>query len=193
MNNAILDCIRSRRSIRRFKPEQIADEQLSILLEAAGWAPSGGNNQTWLFTAIQNAEILKKLNDALRQAFLGWTPDDEYPSKRKSKLLAQKEDHNYLYHAPTLIVFSNVPQYQNAMADCSCAIQNLFLAAQSMGLGTCWINQIRWLRNEPLVRDLLTPLGLPREHEICCAAAVGYADQNPSAPKRKEGVSIVIK
>jgi nitroreductase len=194
MHNAVLDCIRSRRSIRRFKPEQIRDEELAAILEAAAWAPSGGNSQVWQFTAIQNAEFLGRLNETLRTTFLVWQPDDEYPSKRKAKVNAQNVNHNYFYHAPTLVVFSNLPGcYPNAMADCACATENLFLAAHSLGLGTCWINQPRWLRDEPAVRDLLAVAGVPREHVICSAAAVGYPDQDPKAPKRREGTSVIFR
>ena len=56
LSNEVLDCIRARRSTRKFTEEQIGDEQLHTLLEAAVWAPSGGNNQTWLFTAVQSRE-----------------------------------------------------------------------------------------------------------------------------------------
>lgn len=192
MANAVLECIKTRRSIRRFKPGQITEEETRLLLEAAAWAPSGGNNQSWLFTAIRSPELLARLNETLRRTFLTWTPDDDYSSKRKAKINAEKENFNYFYHAPTLVVASNLPDYQNAMADCSCAMQNLFLAAHSLGLGTCWINQPRWLRDEPAVRDVLAEAGIPREHVICSAAAVGYPDQNPPAPARKKGTGVIV-
>lgn len=193
MTNEVLHCIRTRRSIRRFTEEQINDDQLAALLEAATWAPSGGNNQSWLFTAILNKDHLARINELLRQGFLTWTPDDDYPSKKKAKVNAQNERHHYFYHAPTLIIASNVPDYQNGMADCATALQNIFLAATSMGLGSCWINQPRWLTNDGPLRDFLAELGLPKEHIIYCSAAIGHPAHTPPPPARKDGTTRIVR
>ena len=141
LNNTILACIRERRSTRRFTDKQITRDELDTLLDAAIWAPSGSNSQSWLFTAIQNPDALNKLNTLIREAFARWTPDDDYPAKFSGKERAKREDYNFIYHAPTLIISSNRPHYKNAMTDCALALQNIFLAAQSLGLGSCYINQ----------------------------------------------------
>lgn len=194
MTNAVLECIKSRRSVRKFKPEQIRDEELAAVLEAASWAPSGSNGQTWRFTAIQNPDVLNELAETVRRAFREWTPDDDYPAKHRAVVNSQNDGYVFFYNAPTLVILSNIPGYQNAMADCSTAIQNLFLAAASLGLGSCWVNQLRWLQGEPRVRSFLEhAAGLPREHVICNAAAIGYPAQNPPAPARKDGVIHVIR
>jgi nitroreductase len=193
IRNEVLDCILRRRSTRQFLDRQLEEDQLETLLEAAIWAPSGGNNQSWLFTAIQNGEILLKLNALVRDGFQLWTPDDDYPGKLAAKTMSRTENYNFYYHAPTLIVASNKPDYENAMADCSLALENIFLAAQSIGLGSCYINQLHWLRNDPGVRDFLFELGIPKEHTICSAAALGYAAKETPAPVRKEGTACIIK
>ncbi len=191
--NEVLDCIRARRSIRQFQEKQIEEEYLEALLEAATWAPSGGNNQSWLFTAIQNRDILAKINELLREGFQQWTPDDDYPGKLGVKAYAQREDAHFFHHAPTLIIASNRPNYENAMADCALALENLFLAAHSLGLGSCYINQLHWLRNDPGLRDYLSGLGIPKEHTICSSAAVGYIGKESKAPMRKDGTVRIIK
>ncbi|MCB2358702.1 nitroreductase family protein [Clostridium estertheticum] len=193
INNEVLDCIRSRRSTRKFKEQQIKEEELKALLEAATWAPSGGNNQSWLFTAIQNKETLLRINELLRQGFKRWVPDDDYPGKLGVKAAAEKKDCHFFYHAPTLIIASNKPNYENAMADCSLALENLFLAANSIGLGTCYINQLHWLRNDAEFREFLFELGIPKEHTICSSAVVGYIDKPSIALSRKEGTINIIK
>jgi nitroreductase len=193
MYQEVLRCIRSRRSVRRFAEEQIEDNQLNAILEAATWAPSGSNNQTWLFTAVQNKDVLTKINEALRQGFLNWTPDDEYPAKKKAVANAQSGTHHYFYHAPTLIIASNVPNYQNGMADCATALQNIFLAATSLGLGSCWINQPRWLTNDPALRKLLASIGLPERHILYGAAAIGHPARIPPAPERKKGTVNIVR
>ena len=188
-----MHCIRSRRSVRRFAEKQIDDSQLDVILEAATWAPSGSNNQTWLFTAVQNKDALTKINDALRQGFLDWTPDDDYPAKRKAIMNSRNEACNYFYHAPTLIIASNVPNYQNGMADCATALQNIFLAATSLGLGSCWINQPRWLTNDLPLRQFLASIGLPEHHILYGAAAVGHPAHTPQAPVRKKGTVNIVR
>ena len=189
----ILDCIKSRRSIRRYTEDQISPEHLDMLLEAATWAPSGSNNQSWLFVAIQNRDVLRELNDLVKRTFLTWTPDDDYPAKKKAKINAEKESFSFFHHAPTLVVAANVSGYQNAVVDCSLALQNIFLAAHSVGLGTCWINQLRWLSKEAPVREFLATKGLPRELDIFGSAAVGYPAHAPSAFARKDGTIHIVR
>ena len=193
MKNEVLTCIRERRSTRKFEERQIEDEQLDALLEAAIWAPSGGNNQTWLFTAIQNPEKLLQLNNLVREGFQTWIPDDDYPGKLAAKSMSSKYSYNFYYHAPTLIIASNRPNYANAMADSALALENIFIAAQSIGLGSCYINQLHWLRNDPGIREFLAELGIPREHVICSSAVIGYIDAASSAPARKEGTINIVR
>ncbi|MDR0292938.1 MAG: nitroreductase [Oscillospiraceae bacterium] len=193
ISNEILTCIRERRSTRRFTEEQISPAQLDALLDAAIWAPSGGNNQSWLFTAVQNKDKLLRLNGIVIKAFQAWTPDDGYPGKLGIKENSQKEGYNFYFGAPTLIIASNKPRYQNAMADCALAMQNIFLAAQSLGLGSCYINQLFWLRDEPAVRDYLQELGIPKERVICSAAAIGFKGAESPAPARKEGTIQIVR
>jgi nitroreductase len=193
LNNEVLTCIHERRSTRRFTEEQISPEQLDAVLDAAVWAPSGGNNQSWLFTAIQRKDALVKLNGIVCEAFQHWIPDDDYPGKAAAKELTQRAGFNFYYHAPTLIVASNKPNYENAMADCALALENIFLAAQSLGLGSCYINQLYWLRDDPDVRGYLAELGVPREHVIRSAAAVGFIAAPSPAPARKEGTIKIVR
>ena len=193
INNEVLTCIHERRSTRRFGDQQISSEQLDALLDAAIWAPSGGNNQSWLFTAIQNKTVLLHLNELVREGFQHWIPDDDYPGKLRMKENSQKAGYNFYYQAPTLIIASNVPNYENAMADCSLALENIFLAAQSLRLGSCYINQLHWLRDDPGVRAYLLELGIPREHTICSSAAIGYVAIESTAPVRKEGTIHIIR
>lgn len=193
ISNDILTCIHKRRSTRQFTDKQISSEQLEALLDAAIWAPSGGNNQSWLFTAIQKKDVLLHLKELVREGFRRWIPDDDYPGKWATKERSKKDDYNFYYKAPTLIIASNKPNYENAMADCALALQNIFLAAQSMGLGSCYINQLHWLRDDPVIREYLSELGIPKEHTICSSAAIGFIAKESPAPKRKEGTIQIIR
>jgi nitroreductase len=78
------------------------------------------------------------------------------------------------------------------MADCSLALENIFLAAESLALGSCYINAPHWLRNDKEVRDFLFELGVPREHTICSSAAIGYIKRPSAPPPRKANTIRVI-
>lgn len=67
--NEVLKAIKSRRSVRAYTEQQISQEDLNAILEAATYAPSGMNYQTWHFTAIQNAAVLEELNEKIKGAF----------------------------------------------------------------------------------------------------------------------------
>ena len=189
----LLTCIRQRRSIRKFTEEQISPEQLDALLDAARWAPSGANNQNWFFTAIQKKDVLDHLNDLVRDAFVGYVPEDDSIGKNRIKTRSQTEGYHFCHRAPTLIIASNLPSNPDAIADCALALQNIFLTAQSMGLGSCYINYLHWLRNDSVVRAYLAEFGIPREHTICSSAAIGYIAAEFPAPERKENTINIIR
>ena len=195
MENQIITNIVTRRSVRKYQSSQISAEDLGCVLEAATFAPSGSNSQSWLFTAIQNEKNLLELNEVVRKAFLNLElSENEYPAKISAKKSAENPSYNFYYHAPTLIIASNVPNYANAMADCAAALQNIFLAANSLNLGSCWINQLHWLDDVPSVRAYLEKLGIPKEHTICGSAVIGHIDGNiPKAPARKPNTVNVIQ
>jgi nitroreductase len=190
---SILDIIKARRSTRSFEDRPVPRALLDQLLEAAIWAPSGSNGQSWLFTAIQNRDTLGELNERIKTAFQSYVPDDDYPAKQGARSGSEREGFHFCYKAPVLIIASNRPNYENAMADCSLALENIFLTAESLGLGSCYINCLHWLRNDPGLRDFLFTLGIPREHTICSSAAIGYIAKPSSPPRRRENTIRVIE
>jgi len=191
-SNAVLDVICARRSIRKFEERQLEREQLLSLSEAAIWAPSGSNNQSWLFTVIYNVSVLKHINSLVREGFQRWIPDDDYPAKRTIKTRSQDKNFNFYHNASAVIIASNRPGYANAMVDCALALGNIFLTAESLGLGSCYINHLHWLREDIPLREYLFTLGIPKEHVICSSAAIGYVKERPSPPARKPNTVHII-
>lgn len=174
--NEVLNNILTRRSVRKFKPEQIKDEELDQILQAGIYAPSGMNKQSWQFTVIQNKEKIESLAKVIRQA-LG-------------------RDENYNFYSPaTLILLSNDKDNSNGLADCSCALENIFLMANSLGIGSCWINQLKTICDEKEVRDLLNSFEIPSNHIVWGIAALGYPDNktNTVVHPRKDGVIKYVK
>ena len=99
------------------------------------------------------------------------------------------------YHAPTLVIVSNEPTQWWAAMDCACALENIFLAAKSLGIGSCWINQLGQTCDDPDVRAFLTKLGVPESHKVYGCAALGYApaDAPVKEKKVKEGTVTIIR
>ncbi|EGO62484.1 nitroreductase family protein [Acetonema longum] len=185
--NDILENILTRRSIRAFKKDQIPEEDLNTILVAGSYAPNGMGLQDWKFTAIQNATTLKKVNEAIRQTLLSIPIVPEiHPYVMSLIEKAKDENADFLYHAPTFIIVSNLKDNGNSMPDSALAIGNMMLAAHSIGIGSCWLNQLPGLTHLPLIRELLTDLDVPEHHIVYGSVVMGYAagESKPAAPRK---------
>ncbi|WP_315072781.1 nitroreductase family protein [uncultured Clostridium sp.] len=191
----VIENIKSRRSIRKYKKEQIKDEDLYTILDSGKHAPSGGNSQTWHFTVVQNNEILLELNRYIKVAFERLEVDENtYKSKKTGKIASKNEDYSFYYEAPTVIIVSNDRSYSNAMADSACAIENMLLTANFLELGACWINQITWFDDDENVRGLLTRLGISEKHKVCGSLCVGHVDGiKPVKKMLRENTVTIVK
>ena len=144
-----LEALVTRRSTRNYKPDPVEQEKLDKLLEAGRQAPSGGNNQTSHFFVIRNREVLDKLIEMTEKAFSGMEiTENTYASIKHSIVASKKGGYVVCYNAPVLIVVANRKNYGNNIADCACAIENMMVAANALDLGSCWINQLKWLNEE---------------------------------------------
>lgn len=191
--NEVLNAIFNRRSITSYKTKKVPSKLLNEILKAGVCAPSVQNNQTWYFTAIISKEALADMNAAMKEALLA-IPISKYtsPTVISQIGLAKKEDYNFFYNAPVLIVASNDKNYLGASADCALALENIFLASHSLGLGSCWVNQLSWQCNNPRIRKLLTAIGIPEHHNVYGSAALGYANEPLPPLPRKDGVVNII-
>lgn len=173
----IEEIIKNRRSVRKFNDKPITDDELSTIVEAGRWAPTGGNCQTVHFLVITNKDVLATLRLRVKEAFsVMELSDDQYISIQNSIKLAKQGNYVYDYNAPVLVVVANRRGYPNAIADSACALQNMMLTAESMGIGSCWINQLHWLDENQHIREYLEPLGLGSDETICGAVALGNYD-----------------
>lgn len=170
-----MEAILTRRSTRNYLPNAVEKEKLEQILEAARQAPSGGNNQTNHFLVIQNREILQKLIGMTEAAFAKMEADENtYPSLRHAIEASKKGGYVFCYNAPLLIAVANRRDYGNNLADCACAIENMMIAANALDLGSCWINQLRWLNEEPALVEYLSSLGMKDYERVYGAVIIGY-------------------
>jgi len=165
--NKTLEIIKQRRSIRSFKDEQIKEEELQAVLEAGLYAPYAWD-QGRHFTVVQNKELLYRLNLTAKEAA-------KHLDIEHLKELGNNDKFNCLYGAPTLIIVSGDAQAPIPLeADCAAATQNLLIAAESIGLGTCWIFFVMLAFNSPQCCELLKELKIPQGYKPYYAAVLGY-------------------
>ena len=186
--NEIIENLLTRRSTRAYKEEQIKDSDLELILEAAKFAPSGMNSQTWHFTVVQNKEKLQELNKVVKEALAN-------SAEENFRKIGNNPNFHFFYNAPTFIIVSNAKNSPIAGPDSAVALQNIFLAANSLNISSCWIHMLVSVCNVPEVRSLLTELGVPENNDIYGSAAIGYsaADNAPKAPERKAGTVNIVK
>lgn len=175
--NPVIENIFTRTSVRSFTEQEIPEETLRVIAEAGVHAPSGMNRQTWKFTVLTNKAKIAELAAAIGEV-LG------------------REGYNF-YKPVALIIPSNDKfditkrETQLGRDDNACALQNIFLAAHSFGIGSVWINQLQGICGHEKIRKLLTGLGIPEEHEVFGMAALGYPNGETHAKPRKDVISFV--
>ena len=169
-----LEIIRTRRSCRSYKPEQITDEQLNAILEAGTYAPTSRGLQSPFIVAVQNKNLLDCL------------------AKMNAEVMGVST--NPYYDAPTYILVFVPAEAPNGIQDASLVLENMMLAAHAQGLGSCWIHREREMFATEEGKELMREWGLPDGLVGIGALALGYPDGEPSPAKpRKEGYTRVIK
>ncbi len=170
-----IEAMLTRRSTRNYKPDAVEQDKLNTILDAARQAPSGGNSQTNHFLVIRSLEVLGKLIELTETAFSQMEADENtYASLKHSIAASKKGGYVFCYNAPILIVVANRRDYGNNMADCACAIENMMIAANALDLGSCWINQLRWLNEDPSLVEYLYSLGMREDERVYGAVIIGY-------------------
>ena len=176
--------ILTRRSTRRFDNKIPNKELIQKVVNAGRYAPSGANSQTSHFIVITNKEVLKEIAELVQGEFAKMEiSEDMYVSLKGSINASKKGDYVFHYNAPVLIVTANKKGYGNAIADSSCALENMMIAANAFDLGSCWINQLHWLDDNERIRTFLEGYGLKKDETITGGLALGFSENG--LPNRK--------
>lgn len=170
--NETLNTILTRRSTRKFLNKPIPKEELELIIKAGLHAPSGMGRQTWQFTVVKNRDKIQSLASVIRKVL-------------------EREGYD-MYQPEVVIIPSNEKDSPFGREDDACAMENIFLAAHSMGIGSVWINQLQGICDYPEVRDALTALGVPESHIVYGMAALGYAD-DVKTEKERTGKVVVVE
>ena len=184
--NETIEVIKRRRSIRRYKPEQIPDAYLHEILECALLAPNARNQQKWHFTVIQNKEMLNKMASLMKESMLN--SGIAFLAER-----AKDPNFNPFGGAPTVILITADKTARFAEIDCALAAENILIAAESLGLGSLIMTSTELLFKPEKGRELKKELGVPEGYEHVCVVALGYKDESPPAKPRRKDVITYIK
>ncbi|MEM2321160.1 MAG: nitroreductase family protein [Candidatus Bathyarchaeia archaeon] len=152
----VFEAIKGRRSIRRYKREKISREIIARLLDAARWAPSGGNIQPWLFIVIDDPKLL----GAVRKVSPGL-----FGEPPLAILVCSNRERAYR-------MGGTLGRDYLTICDCAMAVQNMLLAAHALGLGSCVIKSF----SHTAIRELLD---IPEGVEPELLVAIGYPDEAP--------------
>ena len=170
--NETLKVLKERRSIRKYKAEQVREEDLNAILEAGTWAATGKNLQSPVMVVVQDQETIS------------------YMSKLNAQIQGNPNADPF-YGAPTVVVVLADGENYNWMADGSLVMGNLMNAAWAIGVGSCWINRAKELFDMPEGKALLRKWGLPETLRGVGNCILGYIDCDIPAPKPRKADYIV--
>jgi len=181
----IVEIIKTRRSVREFKEDQVSDEDIKFLIDCARFAPSGFNMQPWSFLVIINKDVMRKLSESGKKAMIPLLEPVKNTSKKAADFLVylKTKGTSMFYDAPVLIIILGNKSAMTTDWDCAMAAQNMMLAAHSRGIGSCWIGGVL-----PALMDegLLKELGAPAGYKAVAPLIFGYPKGKTEAPGRSE-------
>lgn len=160
--NIVTTVIKSRHSVRKFKPDPVDDRAISDAIECAAHAPTAMNLQPWLFGVIKNKEMLQKI--------------------------AQSTDNGkFIADAPVCIAVFGEKKEKYYLEDCCAATENLILALQAYGINSCWVAG----EKKQYAETIRTLLGVPEKFTLVSLVAAGFPMEMTIA-KKKEMKNIVF-
>ena len=172
----VLEKMKSRRSIRKYKPDMVPQEILDQIIEAGLYAASGMGQQNTIIIQVTNKELRDKIS-AMNCEIGGW-----------------KEGFDPFYGAPAMMIVLAKKDWPNRVYDGSLVMGNLMLAAHDLGIGSCWIHRAKEEFETEWGKELLKSLGIKEEYEGIGHCALGYIDGDyPKTPERKVNRVFYVK
>ncbi len=167
MNSTIKDMI-ERRSIRKFRADEVPQALIDEVIEAGLYAASGKGKQSPIIVAVTNPDLRTQI------------------SRDNCRIGGWQEGHDPFYGAPVILMVLAPKVVPTAVEDGSLVLGNLMLAGHALGLGTIWINRAKEAFEEPYYKDLLKKIGIEGEYIGVGHCALGYRDGDlPNPPARR--------
>ncbi|MDR1641307.1 MAG: nitroreductase family protein [Clostridiales bacterium] len=191
--NQVIDTMVKRRTIRKFKADQISDEELNAILEAGLHAPNAGGGQSSIIVVSQNAELNERLGKLSRNAENITGARMGRVSSEQPSIIDDESIKSAFYGAPTVLTIFAKPGY-NLTGDCFAAAENIVVAAWSLGIGAYIVGRCAKTFSTEEGAKIQEMWGLDGEFEARVHVVLGYPDgKEPSYKPRKDGRVIFSK
>ncbi len=169
--NPVLSNIMARRSIRKYLDKPVEHEKLEMVVNAGINAPSGMNRQPWIIRVVEDQQLIADVTEV-------------YKRNNPEQVKRDKDFKNMFRNAPNLICVCT-PAEGGGELDAGLLGENMMLAAQSMGLGTCCLGgPVRFLNSNADAKFFLDRLNIPEGYKLNYILAIGYPDEQPEAKPR---------
>ena len=180
IGNEVINTIMARRSVRKYLEKPVEHEKLEAVVRCGINAPSGMNRQPWLVRVVEDQQLLSAINEV-------------YKAKNADAVSRDADFKNMFRNAPNIICVCT-PAKGGGELDAGLLGENMMIAAQSLGLGTCCLGgPVRFLNSEPEAKFFLDRLDIPADYQLNYIIAIGYPDEQPDAKPRDEGKVKFIK
>lgn len=187
----IFETIMHRRSIRRFAPKQIEETALQQIIQAGLYAPSAGGRQSVIFAVCQDKEVNERLGKIKRaNSHLRMATETSFVSREQPSIADDPKLTNAFYDAPTVITMFAPKNFLFSVDDCAVAAENMMLAADALGIGSCYIGQGWTAFDDPYGQEILRQWNIPTDRYAVMQLLLGYpreGDKAPTSKPRKEG------
>ncbi|MDM8309171.1 nitroreductase family protein [Phocaeicola barnesiae] len=169
-SEAVVKTIMERRSIRKYKPQPVEREKMQTIVECGVNAPNAMNRQPWEIRVVDNPDFINGVTELYK--------------KEQPKVAEDPNFKNMFRNAPTVVFIGRDVQSGSAEFDCGLLSENMMLAAQSMGIGSCCLGSPAAFMRSPAAAEYLKQLGFSEGYELLYCIAFGYPDEAPAAKPR---------
>lgn len=171
--NAVIETIMSRRSIRKYTPQSVNRDTMQIILNCGINAPNGQNKQSWEVRVVDNPEFINGITEVYK--------------KENPKAAEDPNFKNMFRNASTVVFIANDLSYDLSQIDCGLLGENMILSAWSMGIGSCCLGgPTRFMTSSPAAAEYLKRLEIPEGYQLLYCIAFGYPDETPEAKPRND-------
>ena len=168
--NQVIETILARRSVRKYKPQPVEREKMQTIVECGVNAPNAMNRQPWEIRVVDNPDFINGVTELYK--------------KEQPKAAEDPNFKNMFRNAPTVVFVGRDVQSGSAEFDCGLLSENMMLAAQSMGIGSCCLGSPAAFMRSPAAAEYLKKLGFSEGYELLYCIAFGYPDETPAAKPR---------
>ena len=171
-----IEAIMTRRSVRKYKKEQIPDEVLAEILKAGTYAPSALALQPWAFVVIQDQGFLNRVSEYCKPIMISLMMDAHDGMSDAFRALLESPGYSIYYHAPTVIMVIGRTGSRFREIDCSLCAENMMLAAHALGIDSCWIGSTEVAYDN---KEIMAGFHIPEGYSPVGSIVFGYPDEKP--------------